>query len=64
MTKLNPEINKNVRIKKNVYSDLPKGTIATLNEIQRDFYARGSHRYWVSYGDNNYYFNQKEIEAV
>jgi len=64
MTKLLPEVNKNVRITKNVYPDLPKGTIATLNDIQRDFYARGSHRYWVNYGESNYYFSQKEIEAA
>lgn len=64
ITKLKPEINKNVRIKKTVYPELTAGMIATVNDIQYDFYGKGSHRFWVNYGENNYYFTQKEIEAV
>ena len=61
---MKPQINQNAKVKKNVYPELIKGMIVTVNDIQYDFYARGSHRYWVHYGNNNYYFNQKEIEAA
>ena len=63
-THLKPQLNCRAKVLKNVYEDIRRNNIVVVNDIQYDFYAKGSHRYWVFYNGNNYFFNQKELELA
>jgi hypothetical protein len=56
------EIGDKIRIRRTVYPELRKKMVAKIADMDYNFYGENKHRFWVSLGENNYYFDQREVE--
>jgi len=56
------EIGDRIRIRRTVYPELRRRMVVAIADMDYNFYGENQHRFWVKQAENNFYFDQTEVE--
>lgn len=56
------DVNDAVEIVRNVYPDIPRGSISRVNNIQFNYFGQGDHAYYVLWNEQNIIFHRNELK--